>query len=118
MAGVPLRAFPSPHRAGRLWNLPAPPARGGLEAAGARGACFGLHCVAAVGPRDPGRSPRGRGLRLRGPAWGGDGRVWPGLGPGTPKLEVGRAAGSGSKSGRPAVFLTSPRHNPTPRAAA
>lgn len=57
---------PLPHRAGRFWNLPAPPPRGGLAAARARGASGGLHCV-TVGPRAPGRPPRGRGLQPLGP---------------------------------------------------
>lgn len=64
------RSSPLPHRVGRLWNLPAPPPYGGLAAAGARGACGGLHCVAAVRPRTPGLPPRGRGLRPSGPRGG------------------------------------------------
>lgn len=46
---------------------------------GARGACRGLHCVAAGRPRAPGHPPRGRGLRPPGPrvgVRGGLGKAW------------------------------------------
>lgn len=58
---------PLPHWVGRLWNLPAPQLHEGLAATWACGACGGLHCVAAAGPRAPGLPPRGRGLRPFGP---------------------------------------------------
>lgn len=99
------RSPPLPHWAGRFWNLPAPSLRRGLAAAGLRGAFGGLHCVAAVGPRTPCLSPRGRGLRPLGPRVERGAR--PGLEPGTLKPEGG-GHDSSSRSREPTALLTLP----------
>lgn len=49
----------------------------------ARGARFGLHCVAVLAPCAPGLQPRGRGLRPSRPCV--KRRIWPGLEPVTVK---------------------------------